>query len=386
MIYADNSATTFPKPQSVYKEVSRAVNVYGGNPGRSGHAMSLRSAEEIYRCRETVAEFFHVADSEKIIFTSGCTQSLNTVIRGYLHQGDHVVISDLEHNSVSRTVHEMSKNGITYTVARTVHGDFEKTIDNFRKAINDKTKLLVITHVSNVTGTVLPLGRIVALAHQYRIKVLADIAQSGGVIPLDFTDMNIDFVACAGHKGLFGLMGTGILYLKNAEDVSPLLYGGTGSSSLELTQPEILPDKFESGTCNMVGISALRKGIEFLNARGVENIHKQEFALLEELYDSLAKLPDIRLYTPQPDIRFQAPLLSFNIGDISSEEIAKILNDRYQIYVRSGLHCATLTHQKLHTENQGTVRISLSCFNNRSQIQTIVRAIKNILSVQLKVR
>lgn len=378
MIYADNSATTFPKPQSVYKKVSRAVNIYGGNPGRSGHAMSLRSAEEIYRCRETVAEFFHVADNEKIIFTSGCTQSLNTVIKGYLRQGDHVVISDLEHNSVSRTVHEMSKNGITYTVAQTVHGDFEKTIDNFRKAINDKTKLVIVTHVSNVTGTVLPLSRIVALAHQYRIKVLADIAQSGGVIPLDFTDMNIDFVACAGHKGLFGLMGTGILYLKNAEDVSPLLYGGTGSSSLELTQPEILPDKFESGTCNMVGISALRKGIEFLNARGVENIHKQEFALLEELYDNLAKLPDIRLYTPQPDIRFQAPLLSFNIGDIPSEEIAQILNDRYQIYVRSGLHCATLTHQKLHTENQGTVRISLSCFNNRPQIQTIVRAVKNI--------
>ncbi len=378
MIYADNSATTFPKPQSVYQEVSRAVNIYGGNPGRSGHAMSLRSAEEIYRCREAVAEFFHVADSEKIIFTSGCTQSLNTVIRGYLHYGDHVVISDLEHNSVARTVHEMSKNGITYTVAQTVHGDFEKTIDNFRKSINDKTRLMVVTHVSNVTGTVLPLSRIVALAHQYRIKVLADIAQSGGVIPLDFTDMNIDFVACAGHKGLFGVMGTGILYLKNAEDVSPLLYGGTGSSSLELTQPEILPDKFESGTCNVIGIAALRKGIEFLNIRGVEKIHRQEFALLEELYDNLAKLPDIRLYTPKPDNRFQAPLLSFNIGDIPSEEVAQVLNDRYQIYVRSGLHCATLTHQKLHTETQGTVRISLSCFNNRPQIQTISHAVKNI--------
>ncbi len=378
MIYADNSATSFPKPQSVYAEVCRAVRVYGGNAGRSGHRMSMQSAEQIYHCRETVADFFHVDNSENIIFTPGCTYALNMVIRGILRRGDHAVISDLEHNSVSRVVHEMTKTGITYTVAETVHGDFETTLDNFRKAINDKTKLIVVTHASNVTGTILPVSRIVALAHQYQISVLVDIAQTGGIIPMNLTQLNADFVACAGHKGLMGLMGTGILYLKNAESVSPLIFGGTGSSSLELSQPEILPDKFESGTGNLIGICSLRKGIEFLNTRGVENIHKQEFSLLEELYDSLKKIPNVRLYTPEPRMDYHAPLLSFNIGTMPSEDVAKILDKQYQIYVRAGLHCAPLAHRKLHTENQGTVRISLSCFNNRTQIKTIVHAVTNI--------
>ena len=378
MIYADNSATTFPKPQSVYTSVCRDMRIYGGNAGRSGHRMSMQSAEEIYRCRETAANFFHVRNVENIIFTPSCTYALNTIIRGFLKYGDHVVLSDLEHNSVSRTVHEMTKAGITYTVAETVHGDFAATLDNFRKAINDKTRLIVVTHASNVTGTILPVRRIVALAHQYHISVLVDIAQTGGILPLDLEDLNAEFVACAGHKGLMGLMGTGILYLKNAENVRPLVCGGTGSSSLELSQPEILPDKFESGTSNLIGICSLRKGMEFILSKGIEHIHQQEFSLLKALYIGLENIENVRLYTPKPQAEFHAPLLSFNIGRMSSEEVAQILDRQYQIYVRAGLHCSPLAHQKLHTENQGTVRISLSYFNTMRQIQTMIGAIKNI--------
>ena len=378
MIYADNSATTFPKPQTVYQSVNYSTRHYGGNSGRSGHRMSLESAEQIYRCRETTAEFFHAEKTENIIFTPNCTYSLNTVIKGFVRQGEHIVISDLEHNSVLRAVNEMTKTGASYTVAQTVHGDFETTLNHFRRAINEKTKLIVLTHASNVTGTILPVSRIIALAHQYNSKVLVDTAQTAGVIPIDVEAWNADFVAAAGHKGLMGIMGTGLLYIRNPETVSPLIFGGTGSSSLEYSQPEIMPDKFESGTSNLTGISSLKAGIEFIQKRGIEHIHRYEYRLIEELYAGLKKIPEVILYTQKTDIEYQAPLLSFNIGTMPSEDVAEILNRRYRILVRAGLHCAPLAHKKLHTENQGTVRISLSVFNTSTQIQTILQAVKNI--------
>ena len=331
MIYFDNSATTFPKPRSVYQAVNNSMQNFAANPGRSGHKMSLKAAEMVFNCRDAVASFYNAENVENIIFTANCTYALNTVIRGFLHVGDHAVVSDLEHNSVLRPLQDMTKRGITYSVAQVVHGDFEQTVDNFRKAINEHTKLFVITHASNVTGTILPVSRIIALAHQYGIKVLVDTAQTSGVLEIDVQKMNADFLASAGHKGLMGPMGTGILYVKNPEVLSPLVCGGTGSSSLELTQPDSMPDKFESGTSNFPGICGLHKGIEFLNNTTLKKIHNHEFSLLTSLYNSLSKMQHIILYTPQPDAEHQAPLLSFNIEGVLSEETAEILSSKYNI-------------------------------------------------------
>ncbi|MEE0930301.1 MAG: aminotransferase class V-fold PLP-dependent enzyme [Acutalibacteraceae bacterium] len=378
MIYLDNSATTFPKPVSVYNAVNQAMRNFGANPGRSGHSMSIRAAEQVYKCREAVARFYNIKEIENIIFTQNCTYATNTIIKGFLKKGDHVVISDLEHNSVLRPINQLSENGITFTTASVEYGDFEKTVDNFRKSINEKTSLMIITHASNVTGTILPIGRITALAHQYNIKVLIDAAQTSGVIPIDVDEINMDFLATAGHKGLMGPMGTGIMYVKEPDLIFPLVCGGTGSSSLDIFQPRVTPDKFESGTCNLPGICGLLKGIEFIERTGIKKIHNYEFALLELLYSKLERIKNVKLYTPKPQINYNAPLLSFNIGNIPSEQVAETLDKKYNIAVRAGLHCAPTAHKKLQTENQGTVRISLSYFNTINHINSVSNAVKNI--------
>lgn len=384
MIYFDNSATTYPKPNSVYSAVNNAVRQFGANPGRSGHSMSLNSANQVYKCRERVATFFNAKNIENIIFTPSCTYSLNMVIKGLLNKGDHVVISNLEHNSVVRPLQQLSKKGVTYTVAEVVNGDFEKTVDNFRKAINQNTKLFAVTHTSNVTGDILPISRLSALAHQYDIKILVDSAQSAGVLPIDVQDYNIDYLAVAGHKGLMGIMGIGVLYVKDIDTLEPLICGGTGSSSLETTQPDFSPDKFESGTCNLCGICGLEKGIDFVEKITTNNIYKHEFMLLSYLYSQLEKMKGVTIYTNKPIFNYNAPVLSFNILDLPSEYVAEILDKKYNISVRAGLHCSPLAHKTLNTTEQGTVRVSLSYFNNKAEINNLIIAIKNILKNHIK--
>lgn len=378
MIYLDNSATSFPKPASVYNAVNNAMQKFGANPGRSGHKMSIMAAEQVYKCREAVARIYNIKSVENIVFTQNCTYALNTVIKGYLKPNDHVVVSEFEHNSVLRPLQALGDIGVTYTPAKVVHGDFQATVDNFRNAINEKTKLFIVTHASNVTGTILPIARIIALAHQYNIKVLIDTAQSSGVLPINVEDMNIDFLASAGHKGLFGAMGTGVLYIRNPEEIPPMVCGGTGSSSIEIMQPTVTPDKFESGTCNLPGICGLLKGIEFVEKTTTEKIYNHEFMLLTHLYNELSKIKSVKLYTPKPKKEYQAPLLSFNIDEKHSESVANILSEKYNIAVRAGIHCAPLAHKKLGTEEQGTVRVSLSYFNKISDINALVNAVKKI--------
>lgn len=360
MIYLDNSATTFPKPKSVYIAVNNAMQNIAANPGRSGHKLSITAAERVFECRRLVAELYNIESVENIVFTPNCTYALNTVINGYLKENDHIVVSELEHNSVLRPLKQLESKGVTYTAVKVAYADFEETINNFRNAINSKTRLFVITHASNVTGAVLPISRLTALAHQYNIKVLVDTAQSSGVLPIDVNAMNIDFLTAAGHKGLFGPMGTGILYIKNPDEIAPLVCGGTGSSYIEIKQPTQMPDKFESGTCNLTGICGLSAGIDFVKNTTVEKIYNHEFNLLQRLYEGLSNIKAVKLYTPYPQKGFQAPVLSFNIKDIHSEEVAEQLSKSYNIAVRAGLHCAPLAHKSLGTENQGTVRASLA--------------------------
>lgn len=378
MIYLDSGATTYPKPQSVIQAVNMALKNYGANPGRSGHKLSLKASEEIYSCRVKIAKFFGVEREENVIFTSNCTHALNIVISGYLNPDDHVVISSLEHNSVVRPVEELKKIGVTYTQATVYPNDDDATVDSFRKALNAKTRLVICMHASNVFGVKLPVERITALCHQYDIKVLIDGAQSAGIFPINIKDVGVDFYATSGHKGLYGPMGTGILIVKDGSCLNSLSQGGTGSSSISFSQPEIMPDKFESGTPNLPGIAGLNKAIDFINNNKIENIALREMKLIERLYDKLNNMKNVILYTEKPTIENSAPVLSFNIKELDSEYVAAYLNKEYDIAVRAGLHCSPAAHIAMNTIDTGTVRITPSYFNTQRHIDTLLFALQKI--------
>ncbi|HHZ06117.1 MAG TPA: aminotransferase class V-fold PLP-dependent enzyme [Clostridiales bacterium] len=379
MIYLDNGATTFPKPPQVITAVNDAMRLYGANPGRSGHRLSLKAAEEIYNCRVKAAKLFGVKNEENVVFTNNCTHGLNIVIKGYLKDGDHVVTSNLEHNSVTRPLTEMAAKGITFTEATVYEDDDEKTMQSFRAAMNEKTRLVVCTHASNVFGIRLPVERITAMCHQYGIRVLIDGAQSAGILPVEFDKYNMDFFATAGHKGLYGPMGTGVLIVRDNNILSTLMEGGTGSTSISYSQPSIMPDKFESGTPNMPGIAGLSRGLDFINIKTINKISYHEMSLITYLYDSFQKNSKIKLYNiKRPNIKHCVPVLSFNVTGYDSEYVAAYLNKKYDIAVRAGLHCAPSAHNAMNTIDIGTVRVSPSYFNTKNQIYTLVRAIEQI--------
>ena len=277
MIYFDNSATTFPKPQSVISAVLTAVKKFGANPGRSGHTMSRESGKLIESCRQTAMNMFGANAPANVVFTLNCTMAINIVIKGLLKKGDHVVTSCIEHNAVMRPLNKLEKEGvITYTKAKVYPCDNDKTVDSFRKSINSKTALIITTHASNVWGIRMPIERIAALSKIYGIPILVDGAQTAGVTPINIKKSGIDYLALAGHKGLYGPMGTGMLITNRGKEIDTIIEGGTGTSSMILCQPKEMPQKFESGTPNLVGICGLKAGMDFVNSRGIENISRHE--------------------------------------------------------------------------------------------------------------
>lgn len=384
MIYFDNGATTFPKPQSVVRAVCGAVTSLGANPGRSGHSMSMKGAQMIYSCRSEAAEFFGLSEPERVIFTHNCTAALNTVIQGVLKRGDHAVISSLEHNAVVRPLEEMKKNGVEYSVAEVFEGDDEQTIRSFRSQFRKNTRLVVCTHASNVFGTRLPVERIAALCRLNGILFCLDAAQSAGVLPIDLSDGCIDYLCTAGHKGLYGPMGTGLLLINCDTMPDSLIQGGTGSYSSDLSQPEQLPDKYESGTPNVAGIAGLREGVRFVRGRGVKSISEHEMRIAQMIYDRLQRTDGVQLYTMRPEISSHVPVISFNVCGMDSEHVAQLLNDRYGIAVRAGLHCAPLAHLSKGTEKRGTVRAVVSAFNNMRQAEYFCQCVNKIVSYNEK--
>lgn len=369
MIYLDNSATSYPKPQSVSAAVSAAVRS-SANPGRSGHSLSLASAEKIFSARQTAAKFFGAENEENIIFTQNCTTALNMAIKGLLSSGDHVVVSSLEHNAVMRPLEKMKDMGVSYTKAEVFPADNDKTVDSFRHAINAKTKMIICTHASNVWGIRLPIERLCALAHAYGLLFVVDAAQSAGVIPVDMHS-GYDIVCTAGHKGLYGPMGTGMMILSGNVMPQTIIEGGTGSNSISLIQPDELPDRFESGTPNFPGIAGLKAAIDFVDRRGIDNISAHEFKVIQYLYRSLEKKKKIKLYTPFPEKEHFVPVLSFNVDGYDSEEVGAVLS-RNNIAVRAGLHCAPCAHEAMGTLQCGTVRISPSVFTRMNDIDRVV--------------
>lgn len=374
MIYLDNSATTFPKPDVVVQEVANSMRFYSANPGRSGHNLSLKAAQGVFDCRKAVCKLFNLDDESKVVFTSGCTHSLNIVIKGTLKPGDHCVISTFEHNSVLRPLEKLKEMGVSYSIADVYPQDNDKTVDSFRKCINEKTKLVVCTHASNVFGFRLPVERICALCHSYGILFCLDAAQSAGVFDIDLKRDNFDYVCCAGHKGLYGPMGVGILVINCDKLPDSLIEGGTGSESSNMLQPDFTPDKYESGTLNVCGICGLKNGIEVVLKKSPYYIHNQEMSYIRMLYNHLKLNKKVRLYTDIPTVESFAPVLSFSIDNKSSEEVAAYLN-RNSIAVRAGLHCAPLAHKKMQTIENGTVRVSPSVFTKESDIRKLIYAI-----------
>lgn len=377
MIYLDNSATSYPKPQEVRMKMMRALNEFGANPGRSGYAMSIKTSEAVFSCRKEVADFFGCEDPERVIFQPSCTQAMNMVLKGCLKPGDHVLISDLEHNAVIRPLHGLTEQGITYTVVKTCPGDHEKTLQAFRSAFSEKTKLVVCTHASNVFGIRLPVERLAALAHFYGAKICVDCAQTAGIVPINMTGHGIDYLCAAGHKGLYGPMGTGLLLLGRGEELETLVEGGTGTNSRELCQPQDPPERYESGTQNISGIAGIQAGIQFVKRMRPEKLYQQEMAEITYLYEALEKMPHVELYTAKPEIPFFVPVLSFNIKDKCSEDVGEYLAAR-EIAVRCGLHCAPLAHSKMGTQENGTVRVSPSAFTKKNEMDMLLRRVREL--------
>lgn len=375
MIYLDNGATSFPKPLSVRQNVDISLKKFSANPGRSGHSLSLRAAKEIFECRKRLKELFNVNSEEEIIFTENCTMALNTVIFGLLSEGDHVLISSMEHNSVTRPLESLKDKGVTYSIFDYSYDDNE-TVDNVRNLIKPETKLVICTHASNVFGFRFPIERICALCHAYGILFCVDSAQSAGVFDIDVGTNQYDFVCMSGHKSLYGPMGTGVLILNN-RNLKPLLYGGTGTESVKKSQPEGLPEKFESGTQNMNGISGLKAGVDFVKNRGIKNIYNHEYKLAKRLFNGLANNRKVITYNKSFDYGKVAPVVSFNIDGVYSEDLVAKLN-KYGIMTRGGLHCSPLAHTTMNTIENGTVRVVPGAFNTIYDIKYLLNVIRKL--------
>ena len=377
MIYFDNAATSFPKPREVEAAMLQSLSRYGANPGRSGHRLSLDTAIKIYECRETAARFFGAAQPEHVVFTQNCTHALNLALKGFLQPGDHVILSDLEHNSLLRPVHALSQQGlITYSIAPVGENDTE-TIAAFAQLIRPETRLIACTHGSNVWGFSLPLQALGALAHSHGALLLADCAQTAGVLPIDMARDNIDFLCTAGHKSLCGPTGTGLLITALGQQLRPLLEGGTGTNSLELDQPYTMPERLESGTINTMGIIGLQAGIKWVQRQGLNRLHNQEMELTRLIAHSLAHMKHIQLYTLPPDTGHRLPVLSFTMAGNPSEKVVNALSDR-GFALRGGLHCAPLAHRKMGTWQSGAARISVGAFNTRQQARQLCDAIAKL--------
>ena len=379
MIYFDNAATTYPKPESVRRAAAEAIVRYGGNPGRSGHKMSIAASEAVYSVREKAGKFFG-AEPENVIFTANCTESLNMAIKGLAEQDlregrpFHVIISSLEHNSVFRPVHELTKRGLSYSIAE-VSADDTVTVNNFEALIKPHTKAVICTLGSNVTGQLLPYERIGAMCRRRHICFVGDGAQVCGVVPIDMKRDNINILCMPGHKGLYGISGTGLLITDGQYPIYHILEGGTGSTSLEAEQTPFLPEELESGTVNTVGIVTVGAGIDFIGKTGAERIHSYETALCDRLINELDGESRVRIY--RRERCSYLPIVLFNVEGIAPEEAAAYLNDA-GFALRGGLHCSGLAHRSIGTLPDGGVRFSPSVFNTPAQTHMLANAVKKL--------
>ena len=375
MIYLDNAATSWPKPESVYASVLDCMRNHAANPGRASHRMSLEAGRIVLDARAAIARLIGT-QPRQIVFTLNATESINLALKGLLKPGDHVIASAFEHNAVARPLASLQKSGV----------DVEKIDTNpiagislpaLHAAIKPNTRLIILSHASNVLGTINPIAAAGQIARQHGIPLLVDAAQTAGFLPIDVCHMNISLLAMAGHKSLLGPQGTGTLYIEKGLELGPLIEGGTGSFSEQLEQPPQMPDRFESGTLNLPGIAGLGAGIRFLSEAGLAAVHEKEAMLTRQLMLGLVRCPNITVYGPPPD-QDRAAVVSFNIAGWDPQTIAMILDDAFQIAVRAGLHCAPDAHRLVGTLPGGTIRLSPGYFNTEAEIDAAIQAIASI--------
>lgn len=371
MIYLDNAATTMIKPQSVIEAVMKAINF--GNAGRGSSALS--STRNIFMARENIANFFGIKNSSNLAFTSNSTESLNIAIKGLFNEKDHIITTVLEHNSVLRPVYEIEKKGIEVSII----GADEKgnlLYDEILNNIKENTKAIICTHASNLTGNLIEIGKISKICKKYNLLFILDASQTAGVYDIDVARDGIDILCFTGHKSLFGVQGIGGIYVRDGIEIRPLKSGGTGIKTYSKVQPKIMPTLLEAGTLNSLGIMGLSAGIDFIKDIGIDKIRNHEIFLMEKLYKGIKDIENIKIYGDFTKDR--SPVISFNIGDYGSNDVAEILSENFEIASRAGGHCAPLMHKHFGTENQGMVRLSIGYFNTEQEIEIAIDAIKTI--------
>ena len=375
MIYMDNAATTLRKPVQVKEAVLAALETMG-NAGRGASDPALDASRVIYGTREKLAGLFHAESPSRIVFTVNSTESLNIAIKGLCDPGDHVITTVLEHNSVLRPLYECRERG----TALTILGCDEKgniSYEEMERAVRPETKMIVCTHASNLTGNMIDLERVHAIAKRHGLLFIVDASQTAGVWEIDVQKLGIDVLCFTGHKGLLGPQGTGGMYVRPGVEIRPLLSGGSGIDTYNTHHPAQMPTALEAGTLNGHGIAGLGAAVSYITEIGPDTIRERELALMQRFYLGISRIPGVKVYGDF-STNNRAAIVSFNIGDYDSSEVSDELNVRYGIVTRPGAHCAPLMHQAMGTVDQGAVRFSFSCFNTEEEVDAAVRAVKEL--------
>ena len=376
MIYFDNAATTLHKPHEVIEAVVHAMTT-SGNASRGTHTGSLAASRTVYETRKKIADFFHCSRADHVIFTSNSTEALNIAICGTLGKGDHIISTDLEHNSVLRPLYHLEEQGASLTfLSANKKGCID--YDDFERSIKPNTKAIVCTHASNLTGNVLDIERIGHIAKAHNLLFIVDASQSAGCIEINMETMNIDILCFTGHKGLLGPQGTGGLCIHESVEIRPFKRGGSGIHSYEKGQPQAYPSRLEAGTLNSHGIAGLCAAINYINTITIPVIAKKEQELLWHFYKGICNIPEIHIYGDF-DTKERAAILSLNIEGYDSGTVSDVLSQEYDIATRPGAHCAPRMHQALGTTETGAVRFSFSSFNTMEEVETAIRALKELV-------
>lgn len=375
MIYMDNAATTMRKPKEVAEAVVNAMNSMG-NAGRGANEASLSAARVIYETRELLADFFGAENPKQIVFTNNSTESLNIAIKGILNSGEHVITTMLEHNSVLRPLYEMEEKGIELSI---IKSDTKGKISyqEMEGAIRSNTKAIICTHGSNLTGNMIDIEKVGKIAKNHGLLFVVDASQTAGVYPIDVQKMNIDLLCFTGHKSLLGPQGTGGLYVREGVQVRPLKTGGSGVQTYSKTHPAEMPTALEAGTLNGHGIAGLHAALLYLKEEGIEAIRKKELEYMWQFYHGVENIPNVKVYGDF-ETEKRCPIVTLNIGDYDSSEVSDELLVEYGISTRPGAHCAPLMHEALGTVEQGAVRFSFSHYNTKEEVETAIRAIKEL--------
>ncbi len=383
-IYVDNAATTFPKPNSVYNEIMNYMTTIGGNPGRGASTSSLKGNKVIFQCRYELCKLFNYDDTKNVIFTSNITMSLNMLIKGSVKPGWHVITSSMDHNSTLRTLKDLELKGLIELDILQCNSLGLIDINEFKNTIKDNTKLVVLSHASNIIGTIQPLEAIGSICKENDIFFIVDSAQTAGVLNVDFKSLNCSALAFTGHKSLLGPQGIGGFIIDDSfNDIcSSLIVGGTGSSSSDIIQPEFLPDKFESGTLNTPGIVGLLAGIKFLQKEGISRIKEHEEYLTQLFIDGVLNIETMKVYGDLSASN-RTSTVSINSSILDNSDLGYILDSEYNIITRTGLHCAPLAHKTIGTYPSGTLRFSFGYFNDEKDVDYILKSLDEIIKRSL---